>query len=350
MYTAGDDGNTWKANANLTRPDADTSLFLLVPNSITYEQPIADPFFSANTPYIMPNAADGGATNLTYYTSDVNVHALGCIDQHQFCNPTNNQCTPLTGYMLAFNGNGKLGFSPMQSEVAARLSLNLLFLNMYYSVNGRGSSALRAEETVYELLQQGSLPNNQWTIEVSSWFAVGMAKLQQAVVAYATGLIDVLEGSYIKPPANANEEAMCHSQKVRNSAGTISFSVLGVAIILIFGALLIFTNLVLETVVGFIQRKMNTGNYKRLQWTLDEKMQMQRLAYEGAGQGRWRGGASTVPVTVYGDVFGIPDHVDKNHPRLDIRGNSLRAGSAEGDGLMESDKLGFTTGVTEVQA
>ena len=348
MYTVGVGPSSWEANANLSRSDADTSLFLLAPNSISYAQPVADPFFSANTPNVVSNPVDNGTTNFTYYSSDVDVHVLGCIDQHQFCNPTNSQCTPLTAYWLASHGFEKLGMSPMQIEVASRLSRGLIFMNMYFSVNGRGSSALRAAETVYELAQQGSLPDDQWILEVSSWFAVSMAKLQQAVVAYATGPTDVHEGSYISRPANANEEAMCFAQKVRSSAGTISFSVLGVAIILIVGALLILTNLVLETIVGFIQRKTDTGDYKRLQWILDEKMQMQRLAYEGAGQGRWRGGANTVPITAFGDVFGIPDLVDKKHPRLDTRGGSPGGGPTEGDGLMEPDKSGYITRVVEV--
>lgn len=79
-----------------------------------------------------------------------------------------------------------------------------------------------------------------------------MAKLQQLALQYATGPFIVPDASFIVRPANADEQAACDSQKMRSPAGTISFSVIGIAIILIVGAISVFTNLVLDTVVGFV--------------------------------------------------------------------------------------------------
>ena len=197
---------------------------------------------------------------------------------------------------------------------ALRLDLITEYLTTYYSVNSRGANALRASETVNGL-DQIFLPNNQWMIEVSTWFAVSMAKLQQRVISYATGPGYIPDAMYLSRPVEI-EEKMCKNQIVRSSSGTISFSVLGLAIIVIIGAALISTSIVLSTVVGILRRWLKWKEYKGLQWTLDEKLQLQRLAYEEAGQGHWSGGADSVPLMKNGDLIGVPEGVDTTHPRL----------------------------------
>ena len=223
----------------------------------------------------------------------------------------------------------------------SRLQLNLGFASTYSSVKGRGSSSLRAQETLDDL-DQAPLPNNQWMTEVSSWFAVSMAKLQQSTVQYATGPPHLVAGSHLWKPTDDIDVAMCGSQKVRNSFNTLSFSVLGVAIILVVGAMLIFANLVLDLLVGCIQHRWNIGNHRRLQWVLDEKLQLQRMAYEEAGIGTWSGTTDAVPVTAYGERLGLPPGIDPKHPRLSVS----TSGKSEGDGLM-GHKKGMYVETTE---
>ncbi len=305
--------NSWIPIPELNRTDADVSLFLLAQNAIYYDTPVSDPFFSANIKNPLPGV--GNSDNRTTYQADIYVTALGCADQHQFCNPSNNKCTPLTGFGLTNKTFDTLAFNTRQSATAWRLLTQLMYINIYSSVYGRGSSALRASETLSELEQVG-LPNHQWQIEVDSWVAVGMAKLQQLIVQYATGPPTVPGNSFTLKPPTAEWRAMCDAQKIRSSDGTTSFSVVGVTIILALGAFLILLNLFLDLLVGFIQQKFNWGDHKRLQWVIDEKLQLQRLAYEEAGQGTWTGGASTVPVMRMEDRIGIPMNIDKTHPKL----------------------------------
>lgn len=68
--------------------------------------------------------------------------------------------------------------------------------------------------------------------EVSIWYAVSMAKLQQKTVQYATGPAHTPDGIQLVRLPNKTEKNMCKSQIVRSQSGTISFPVLGVAIIL----------------------------------------------------------------------------------------------------------------------
>lgn len=168
--------------------------------------------------------------------------------------------------------------------------------------------------------------------EVSTWFAVSMAKLQQKVIEYATGPDYIPDGMYLRRPVELQEK-MCKNQIVMSSSGTISFSVLGIAIILILGAALIITSLLLPSVIGLLRTWLRWKQYKSLQWTLDEKLQLQRLAYEEAGQGHWRGGASSVPVTRENDLIGIPEGVDLTHPRLGHGGSGANR-TPENESLM----------------
>lgn len=232
----------------------------------------------------------------------------------------------------------------VQSMIISRLSIDFLFQTISYSksmsppvplptttikpltelskgIFGRGPAALRAQESVSGIAS-GPLPNNQWMIEVESWFATGLARLQQAVVQYATGPPNVVEGAYISKPTDPISKTMCDNQRVRTTNNAMNFSTLGIVIILVVGGLLISTSLVLDTVVGSVQRKWKMRDYQRVQWALHEKLQLQRLAYEEAGMGTWSGGTSFVPVTKFGETFGMPPDVDPDHPRFGGRKES----------------------------
>ncbi|MCJ1337032.1 hypothetical protein MMC09_002311 [Bachmanniomyces sp. S44760] len=304
--------DVWLVDPVLKQTASDISIFFLAPNGIRFLNAVDDPFYAAHVPDVVPTAG----VNITYYQADYYVSAMACIDQHQFCNPLSNKCTSLAGAGVAANESQALAFTDVQSQVAERIVLSLIYTNMYYSVNGRDASALAASSTVYEK-QQAPLPNNQWQIEVSAWYSVGLAKLQQLVVQYATGFVAV-PGSYIKKPTDSVGIAMCNSQKVRSTSGTTSFSTLGVAVIILVGTALLLTNLWLDIIVGKLQKRFDLGDQRRIKWALDEKFQLQRLAYESAGMGEWMGGDDAVPVTRLGDRFGLPGSIDKDHPRLSL--------------------------------
>lgn len=72
-------GNTWLPVPELNRTNADISLFLLAPNSVRYDTPVDDPFFSA---HLLGGSTISSGTNFTWYISDYFVNALACADQH----------------------------------------------------------------------------------------------------------------------------------------------------------------------------------------------------------------------------------------------------------------------------
>ena len=377
-YDAGQATNAWYPIDALNRSDADVSLYLLAANSILYNAPVTDPFYAASTPFTYANGTNSG-----YYQADLPVTALACTDrtyilelnlsslqcnrvagrhftpgaclqlsllpqtssadsniyiEHQYCNPTNRQCTPLTSSTLAGKAllKSNIGLNQDQSVTALRIYPITAFLGTYNSVSSRGANALRASETVDELVQI-QLPNTQWMTEVNTWFAVSMAKLQQKIIEYAAGPGSIPDGLYVAPPLPIQEK-MCKTQVVRSFNGTTSFSVLGLAIILIVGSLLISISLVLPLLVGALRHVFKWKKHKGLQWKIDSKLQMQRLAYEEAGQGSWTGGASSVPVTRENDLLGMPEGVDPHHPRLGRAWRHSDNGSAA-NATMERESL-----------
>lgn len=72
-------GNTWLPVPELNRTNADISLFLLAPNSVRYDTPVDDPFFSA---HLLGGSTISSGTNFTWYISDYFVNTLACADQH----------------------------------------------------------------------------------------------------------------------------------------------------------------------------------------------------------------------------------------------------------------------------
>ena len=155
----------------------------------------------------------------------------------------------------------------------------------------------------------------------------------------------LLAGMYLSRPVE-QQERMCKNQIVRSSSGTISFSVLGVTIILILGTALIVTSLILPIVVGFLRERLRWKEHKSLQWAVDGKLQFQRLSYEEAAQGHWSGGVSSVPLTRKNDLLGLPGGVDTTHPRL---GRVQRSHSDIGSvhsGTLERESLVGDKGMT----
>jgi hypothetical protein len=304
-------------------------MFFFAANLVQYTYPNSDPIFSANIRVNLNKELDN--KELVVYLADISITVLACTDQYQICNPSltgpdgkSMLCTPLGPTYSLFDEAEKIDLNSYQIATVATIQNAMLASSMSNSVNGRGSSALKAQSTVFtetnSYVQVAQLPNNQWQIELSSWFAVSLATLQQYLVEKASGPTDVLElGGNIIKPNDKYKEAICKRQMIRNVAGYQNFSTLGVAIILIFGSSLVALGLVIDTVFGWMQRRILKQHYRRLSWISDGYLQLQRLAYEGAGYDKWDGCTDEVPVSK--DAKQVPELggleiSDIGHPRL----------------------------------
>lgn len=303
--------------AEVNTTASDLSLLFIAPNTVRFTEKCYDPVFSA-TRYQM-----NGSYN-TFWYADYFVSVVGCSEEYQICNPSNNKCTPKLGnYQLqqamVANKDG-LGLNAMQNATAYRLAIATTHSSIYYATFSRGAGALRAGETVSQL-SQAPLPSNQWHIEVGSWFDAGLARLQALTQEYVTNPANLVPGSYLDrfeaTPGNAWWEA-CYAQYIKGSPGTTSFSVVGLVLLLAVGGIIILISLTIDTVVGYIQSKTGVGEHKRTEWLVNDKLHMQRLLLKELKLGQWYDGLDKkIPVTINGEQrFAGPAEKEVNSPGM----------------------------------
>ena len=182
-YAQSGNGSGFDPIPPLNRTDADIALIGIAGNNIEFQAPCDDPVFGAHEEATTPPDAHG--ETFTSWTTDRYVGIIACAEQHQICNPNNNQCTSLSGLFTASNEAFNLSLNNMQGATVQRISSTLQWSSIYNGVNGRGASALNAQTKVSSL-SQAPLPANQWEVEVRGWFSSGLARIQQEVQQFVT--------------------------------------------------------------------------------------------------------------------------------------------------------------------
>ncbi|KAE8443412.1 hypothetical protein EG329_001893 [Mollisiaceae sp. DMI_Dod_QoI] len=313
-------GSSWQPVEAFNRTDVDISMFFLAPNAVGYAYATTDPIFAATT----ERNVTSPVTNMPvfYYVSDDWITVTGCTDQYQICNPSKpglGGCTPLGSIAGLVNEATNIGLNVYQYKTALTVIGAMRESSMYYSVSGRGTSALRAQSTVFLNEQVLKLPVDQWQIETSGWFAISLASIQQALVEIASGPVNIVEyGGFVLSPAVDDPYArvICERQMIQNVSGYQNFSTLGMVVILIVGTLLVVLGLVVDTIGDWIQKRLKR-DYARLSWVEDGFLQLLRLTHEGAGYNGWDCSVSSVPVTTALDEEGQRlDISDSPQPRL----------------------------------
>ncbi|KAH6679397.1 hypothetical protein B0J14DRAFT_686453 [Halenospora varia] len=335
--------NGWDPISEFNRTDADVTVFFLAQNSMLYDFPNSDALFGANT--VLPDNNNYSATEIPVkvYQPDRIITGLGCVDQFQICNPvipgpdsTNGMlCTPLDAIIPLYRKMSTLQFSAHQFETWKPIWRGMQYAGMDKVADGMDSSALKAQETVSNRFQTAKLPNDQWVVELAAWNAITLARVQATVLEYATGPSNVVEqrGRIIKPKVDDKVgQNICKRQLILNVAGYQNFNMLGVTLILVISSILILVGWTVDIIVGWIQKWMGK-HYARLSWVQDGYLQLQRMAYEGAGHAGWEGSADDVPLTRGRTreeqvLMGL-DLGDLRHPRLRGFEHSL------GDGVQE---------------
>jgi hypothetical protein len=79
---------------------------------------------------------------------------------------------------------------------------------------------------------------------------------------------------------------------------------------------MIIISYTLESFVEWIQKRKKVSAYKRLEWTTNETLQLQRLAHEELRCGIWIRAAKDNPVTLFGERLALLDIADPKHPVL----------------------------------
>ncbi|KAI0813772.1 hypothetical protein GGR55DRAFT_545264 [Xylaria sp. FL0064] len=323
----------------LRRPDADVFLIFLSGNGVQTPSPSNDSWYRSNVPsvhQITQGARDGAASA---YRPEEAGSPLGCASQVQVCKgPTggNNSCTTLGSMTDAWTGAGALfglketnlskyqSFDPLIAEYADNedASRYLWLAGIYNNYPNAvtqpilklGYQSLDSYKNYFSGVQ-AELADDQWKLDVTSWWNISMALQQASFVDSAFG--PTYPGIYqLKQNAtNTGQKSICQNQKILSTRYT-SVSLFGLYFTYIVGILIIFISFILEPILSYVQKRWKYREYENLEWVSNGTLNLQRLVYDESGQGTWSNCNESIPVTEKGELLPPLDITDLEHPRL----------------------------------
>ena len=110
--------SVWKPDSTFNRTDADVTAILIAQNSVLYYDPVVDPMFLATIP---AGEYCTGSDCFSTYKSNYIFNLMVCLEQYQYCNPSTDSCSELTGFIDAAEQTQSLGFNWAQQATANRL-------------------------------------------------------------------------------------------------------------------------------------------------------------------------------------------------------------------------------------
>lgn len=290
----------------LSPSNADMSL-LGMNNRVSYPSPVTDPFFLAPQELKIPSA------NYSLWTANRTFSWLGCTERYQICN--GEKCSNVTGLLQLQSDLKSLDFTPRQNAIAEIIYYALRYTKLYYQWFFSVQAQLLAQDKIFgQYSLSSSLPPNQWELEVQLMHNQSMALLQQKVVEHMAPL-DIQFQSYgtldfVRESTDPEITSICHNQKAK-AQGYVSFSVLGIFIIIVVSVISIIFNFSLLTLYRLWQG--NSQNFRKVksEWEVNNVFQLQRRVFENAGIGSWDGHDHQVPVAnTFGEKFSFPeDHL-----------------------------------------
>ncbi len=335
----------------LNRSDADIMLFFLSSQGISFMRETNDPWYSAHRPGRLRTNSISNISEPSFLADDL-VSVLGCTMQMQLCNPnlaTNSsspqgQCNPLRGMAdFTFPRYDLWAASPSRQRFVKWLD-NVMGLGLFTAsgiFDRLGAAALTSRYLLADNYQ-GPLPDNQWQREVEFWVGASLASIQGSLVEAANGPSPEMMSFKVAP--NSSEEWLACRNQVCGSAVDLpqtgqadrgraykkiistrysSFSVLGIALTLAIGGIIMILDIALEPLLSCVDRRWRGGKtrgsrhaFTRLEWRANATLQLQRMAHEHAGMGTWSNAAGANPVTLSNQTLALLDVSDENHPLL----------------------------------
>ncbi|KAK8009139.1 hypothetical protein PG991_011690 [Apiospora marii] len=326
-----DGGSLFDPDPAIVRPDGDVTLIFLSGNGVNFAAPGEDDWYRA-TARLYNSTSDSEARR--EYRPDEAASPLGCVEQFQLCrDPARDQCGDLaSGYDAVtsaapwFNMTDA-GFD-FHDRPAARTKpaalLAWVFLMLFNNaisiptiVDKLGPTSLAS----HDFVSQGyidDIAGNQWQLDVTQWFNIMLAGFQTLFIDTAQGKTASSSDRIFFKPVTEFDWNLCRNQvelrflfpfltllsKIRSAQYT-SFSVLGLAITYALGTLIIVLSFVIEPILGCLQKRGRYDRYAYLEWEADAAIQLQRVAQDQLGYGRWSRCDKRIPVTRRGYAGGV---------------------------------------------
>ncbi|KAL9623876.1 MAG: hypothetical protein Q9160_001868 [Pyrenula sp. 1 TL-2023] len=309
--------------------DSDVFLLFLSARDVAYSSEVNDDWYAAHTPIGFVRAHNSTAPgNDSVYAADEAAEVLGCQVHYEICGPkssTRPSC-------LVSGGFSDLAAPNIPEDDEAKGIIDWFFNSIIALPDVIGSlmtSSLTSRQGLSYGIQ-GPLPNDQWQLEVAKWHNIILTSLQ-GIITSAIGPNDpeILKYFWL-PPETSGQKYLCRNQKIRSSAYS-NFSVLGLAIVLTVGGLIIVLGYTFEHIIALFENGRRRTKYSRLEWSANDVLQTQRMAHEELGRGTWENcaGVGAVPVTGKDQMLAPLDIEDPKHPRLKTDSASATDGKVE---------------------
>lgn len=227
-------GTVWIDNSDLTPipqlavSDADLLVVFLAPEGIYFLNRTEDPWYRATTVSRTVLAMRDGKYRL--YAPDEAASPMGCVQRYQYCN-FKKECGKLASLPDAADSTTTL-FHLTPGEVwsesrsdntsdATRSRFEMFqsilrsSADLTYLINTLGPSSLLSSQNVFQGLM-GPLPNAQWQLDVSHWFAIHLASIQDIFLSTAHGPGEAVQ-PYIRKPVDDYQQEICNNQASNSS-------------------------------------------------------------------------------------------------------------------------------------
>ncbi|PQE05096.1 cytochrome p450 protein [Rutstroemia sp. NJR-2017a BVV2] len=290
-------------------------------------------------------------TTKSYMPEDA-ASPLGCVSQYQYCNLASAEgfrCGPLAsfndaivGAALVFNSTPEemqTGEPPIGNREATRLYWIAMLnahspIDLVYILYQLGAKSLASQSQLFDGVHYTS-STQQWQSDVSNWFAIAMASLQAVFVNTAIGPDDPTLLKLRTPPSDGLQRDLCNQQKIRSSIYS-SFSLFGLCFIYTTGGFIILISFIIEPIFNFLHKRYKYENYKQLEWTTNQQLQLLRLAHEELGLSSWKKCTDFIPITERDELLSELDITQTDHPVIMVHTSKSEPEAVHSeDGIVE---------------
>lgn len=291
------DGRTVTAyHNNVTASDFSPIQDFQVTNSdVTLVSILNQAKYAGNSTDPLFKALNETSTNSQFYTASNDLSFLGCTEQYQFCNRGNGRCTDLTGLYGVKESidEGNLALNAKQQAIYTVMWKAAWAMAMQWAMTVLSDNVLLARDWVFTAKSQSSspLPPDQWILESYNLHNLSLAVFQRRVNEYASP-----ENFEIKPGVSSldkivrqegpNMAALCDLQKIR-SMTHMSFSILGMVIILVVGSILVLLDWFLVQYIFWFRAVTHRRLAKKEDWKHSGTLSLHKQALQAGGIGPW---------------------------------------------------------------
>lgn len=229
-------GTTWREESHfvpipeLSVSDADLLLVFLSPEGTVFLNRTDDPWYRGTVPgaFYQVNL---GSKHIVYLPEEA-ASPMGCVQRFQYCN-SSKECGRLASSVDALasamplfhlaQGHVWSGLNSSQMPDATAKRFMMFQSTIHHSpdllllLTTLGPSSLLSIQHLMQGLM-GSLPDNQWQLDVSHWFAMRLASLQANFVNTARGPTDETVLPFSTSITEEIQVEMCNNQVSNGSA------------------------------------------------------------------------------------------------------------------------------------